>query len=182
MTYLWIFLAIFLFRFMLNSSYLLKTYYYRYKYIMYIGTNQGYLLNQYVEPVKSLIKSAGLSDSVIPYTEPIGYNNVVQGMASPIENLSNNREDIVHANLSLFDKAIGAFKKRVFECFSPLYWITAILFAPRNLLLYLGLDSDKVGFKLCNIVFTLIWWVLGTSFVFYKDKLLVLIDRLLNQL
>ncbi len=60
MTYLWIFLAIFLFRFMLNSSYLLKTYYYRYKYIMYIGTNQGYLLNQYVEPCKITYKKCGI--------------------------------------------------------------------------------------------------------------------------
>lgn len=182
MIYLYFFLAIWLFRLILNSSYLLRTLYYQNKYLKYIGTDQQYLLNQYVEPIKALIKHAGVVAPVVPFVEYVGYNQIVQGQASTVENLSNNRKNVVRANSDLLLKAVGAFKKRIFECFSPLYWITAVLFAPRNLLIYLGFDSDSLGYKLCNIIFTLIWWVLGMLFIFYKEELMVFVNRLLDQL
>ena len=63
--------------------------------------------------------------------------------------------------------AKGIFKSRIFEAFSPLYWINCILFLPRNILTYLGLDADGIMSKILQ----LLYWITTPLIVAFRDSI-----------
>lgn len=136
--------------------------------------------SQYKGEVKKLFLGANIPDSCIPTSQAIGYGQIANANASVYLNFPSKVMGIAAALTDKFDEAIGTYRTRFLESFSPLYWIETILFLPKNLLQYIGLDSEKIAFKLCNILLTFIWWCLGVAFMFFKPQLQEFLISLIN--
>lgn len=82
----------------------------------------------------------------------------------------------------MFFEAEGVYRQRIFDSFSPVYWIELIIYAPKKLLTYLGFDETKILFKACNILLTFIWWSVVSIIVFFRPQLQQLIVETLGEL
>lgn len=108
--------------------------------------------------IVKLLKNAGVKDSFIPTSQPIGFGQVCNANASVYDNFPSNIQEFAALMYSKFQEAIGEYKSRMIESFNPLYWIDTILFLPKHLLSYLGVGQASLSFKIGNIVLTIIWW------------------------
>ena len=69
--------------------------------------------------------------------------------------------------LKYLAEAKGTFKHRIIENFSPLFWIDCVLFLPRTVLEYMGVDGNGVITK----VFQLLYWAAAPLLLVFRDKL-----------
>lgn len=135
---------------------------------------------QYKGEILALFKNADLTDSKVPVTQPSGYGQIASFSASTYLNFPSKAAVFAAEIANKFDQAVGVYHQRCLESLNPLYWIEAILFLPKNLLQYVGLDSEKVAFKLCNILLTFIWWLIGTLVIFFGPQIKQFILSLLS--
>ena len=130
----------------------------------------------------TLFERAGVKNFTIPTTQTVGYGYLSSFDADIFTNFPSANYDIYNGVLRMFNEAEGVFRHRIFETFNPLYWIDIVLFAPKKLLLYLSIKEDNILFKICNVLFTLIWWIICTVFVFFQPEIKQLIVELLRYL
>lgn len=118
-----------------------------------------------------MLKRANIKDSFVADAEPIGYGHIVTRNISVMLNIQSKRQDIASLVNHQLIRAKGVYSLRIKECFSPIYWIECIVFMPRHLLDYLGIDKDKVGYKLSNVLLTSSGGVLELPLLFSRDEI-----------
>lgn len=149
-----LFQLVFIGKLALNAFRLIGTYlcYYKFK-------KRPSNLGQYIELADRLFSAAGTNLLVHEST----WN---QDIYHRISYLLTDRDH--RRNLDLvFQKTIGVYKLRIFECVNPFYW----LFLPKYIFKYLGYEPSKVIVSLS----TLIYWVLSTVAAIILET--VLLDR-----
>ena len=105
--------------------------------------------------MKKLFQQAGLSSVTVPVFEkaPIGRNLKVQtGTAQTWDHLDTTDELFVATNRKTLHEAIGYFRGRRNETCSIVYWIETVIFWPRHVLTYLGLNKDSSTTKVLHIL------------------------------
>ena len=141
---------------------------------------------QHRSEVISLFKRAGVQDSYIPVTQPTGYYQLASFKASVFHSFPSNLDGFAQITYRMFQEATGYYKMEALNAFNPLSWIETILFFPKNLLLYLGLNEEKFSFRLSNVVLTGIWWCILAIIALFdaelKTFLLAFLDKLQNVL
>ena len=122
-------------------------------------------MNLYRQEVLSLFEKAHVKDIKIPVSEHIG-----------------NRTEFSVTVLNMFEEAEGVFRKNMLDSFNPFYWIDLIVFLPKSLLAYIGISSEVTAYKICNVLFTFIWWILGILVVYFKPQLQDFVIKLVRNL
>lgn len=128
--------------------------------------NPNNLAYETKDEILKLFKEAGVKDSFIPITQPMGYGQLARFNASTFKAYPSPLNVFVGAELEMFDYALGVYKNRVKKCFSPFYWIDMVIFLPRTIFQYLGLKSDSIFIKLSN----LIYWLFGIFFGLFQSE------------
>lgn len=131
-----------------------------YSYFLTITTNE--VNNKAYETkveVISLFELAGIKDGFIPVAQPIGYNFVKEMKLSLFDNYPSKKEIFYPHYLRMFDFAFGVFKYRIFEAINPIFWIDTVVFAPKAILNYLGMEPETRSFKLLNLILTGFYWL-----------------------
>lgn len=132
--------------------------------------------------VVRLFKGDGVKDSHVSVANHIGYGRLSIKEASVFDNFPNAREDFAYPTLAMFREAIGTYRSRMLEAFSPLYWLETLIHLPREVLGYLGVSAESVFVKAAQIV----WWVMGTLlsllFVLYRPEIRTVISGWLENL
>lgn len=137
---------------------------------VWITTGQGNF-TRHKGQVLELFKGANISEGSIPISEPTGYG-VISSYSLPLfMNLDSRRGDVASIIIGYFDEAIGTYFHRAFESLNPLYWIETIIFLPKHLLQYVGIEVDKPSIKLCNVLLTFLWWLVGAFFIFFRPQI-----------
>ena len=136
----------------------------------------------YKSEVISLFKKAGIKNISIPTAHSLGYGSIASFNADIFTNFPGTNPDISGGAIRMFYEAEGTYRQRIFETLSPVYWIDSIVFAPRNLLSYLGFNQEKALFKACNIMLTFIWWLFGTTILLFRTEFKEFIIELLRKL
>lgn len=121
----------------------------------------------YISSIKKLFENAGVDDVFFPESRPIGYGAIASFKASVIQNIDKVRPDLIEYADTLFLKAIGVYRERIFETFSPFYWVQTIIFLPTSIFSYLGAQANSFFVKL----FQVIWWFFTPIAIIYRDKL-----------
>ena len=173
--------CIVLYKLVRNVISLLKIHYYKKQYIDFLARRENHI-EQYAIQTVQLFKQAGIKDASIPISQPIGFGQVANFNASIFANFPSNKLAFASSSLDMFENAIGVFRARIIECFNPIYWIEQIIFLPKHILLYIGLNSENVAFKISNVLLTFIWWLLGVSFSIFRTDFLNYIIKLLGSL
>ena len=92
--------------------------------------------------VLRLLRGAGIEDAYRPNSELAGYMQVAAGTVSVLANLHLKRPDIVNTVLDMLHQALGVYRSRTLEAFSPIYWLELIVNLPRHVLSGLGASPD----------------------------------------
>ena len=161
-----IFISIFIYKLISNFYYLKRCKSLQNGYFEWIkSTNADY--TSYRREVLNLFKKANVTDAYIPTAQPIGFMQISTFKASVQQNFPSLITDHVSATMTMFDESIGVYRLRIKECFNPIYWIDCVIFLPKNILTYLNLDSEKVAFKILNVIFSSIWWLIIASITIF---------------
>lgn len=157
MIIIWVLLAAILIKFVLNfvKWVKLKRYYNLYWGYLAGGKLLDKLYNVQQEIIE-LVNGAGISDKVVPYVESVGYGLVGTGNAPALQNLASRRQDVVFVNNELMQRAIGVYRRRMLQAFSPVYWLECIIYLPQKILNYIGFDPNTIGAR----IFTVVVWIL----------------------
>lgn len=118
-----------------------------------------------------LFKKANIPDSQMPVTQPVGFGKVASFNASVYHNFPMAERAIAEPTLLMFKNAIGVYKSRIFEAINPLYWIDLIVFLPKNLLTYIGLNMDNASSKLWNVFLSFVWWTFCTLVTIFQPEI-----------
>lgn len=160
------FACAFLYRVSVNACALVRLRYYENKYSEYRSCKNLDFIEMSVLAVP-LFRAAGLADSKVPCVQPVGYGKVFEGCVSVFENLCADRPEISTRVLEYFPKARGVFKHRLFQSFSPLFWIDCVIFLPRSIFQYLGMSGDSIVSKL----FQLLYWLVAPALLIFRDEI-----------
>lgn len=117
--------------------------------------------------VIELFKKAGIKDSFIPVSQPVGYGQVANINASVFTMFPSNRNIFIPTIMRNFSEAIGVYKRRMMECFSLLYWIKCVIFLPQKILIYLNVSANSIFIKMAQ----LIYWLLGIILTLFSDDI-----------
>ncbi len=142
------------------------------------GDNTIYEHRQHV--IK-LWKRAGIADVCIPMAQKMGYGQLASMKVSIFTNFPSLQTVQYGPALNMFSEAKGVYRSRIFESFNPLYWIDLIIFLPKNVLLYLGMDDEKAPFKILNVFFQALWWVVCTVVILFHDEVKDLALKIINR-
>lgn len=159
---------LFIYKLLSNGIYFLRTLLFKRKYHNWLLFDKDIPMATYKSTLKSILKKADVSDSVVPYAQPVGYGHIATGSTSVLNNFPNKLEDHAAMTSKMIDEAIGVYRQRFLETFNPLYWIDSIIYLPRTTLSYLGLSPDSVLVKLLNIV----WWIVGPFAILFRENLI----------
>lgn len=89
---------------------------------------------------------------------------ILSNLASPIPEI---RQEI----RKCFDMSLGVYSSRIKEALSPFYWIELVVFAPKNIIEYIGLNTDKTAAKISNVVLSALWWGVGLIWTCFHDQI-----------
>lgn len=117
----------------------------------------------YTKAIENNFKSAKIKNSLIPIAQPIGYWQIATSQAKSFDNIFVNDKRVMPYINEAFLQTAGVFREKMFESFNPFYWIKLIIFLPKNIISYLGLNVETIFTKL----FQLIYWFIDTFLIFY---------------
>lgn len=107
--------------------------------------------------ILNYIKNAGVEDTHIGVAEPIGYGKVASSTVSIFSNILSTRADIAYSVRESLLEAKGNYWSRFINSINPFYWLKIILYIPKSIFSYLGLNTDSILIK----IFQLIYWLIG---------------------
>ena len=176
---IWLFIFIIVYKFSVNTYRFIRCKCLRKKYIEW-QVDQNNDCPRTKSEVKDLFKRAGIMDATLAVAEPIGFNHLSTYQAKILDNYPIIDSRCVDFTLRSFEEALGFYKNRIFETFNPLYWIDTIIFLPKHILDYIGINTEKVSSKILNVLLSFIWWVLVVSATIYKDNIISFLNDFIN--
>lgn len=129
--------------------------------------NTNHLVYETKDEAIKLFKQAGIEDSFIPVTQPMGYGRVASFKASTFGNYPSPLNVFFSPQLRMFSTATGVYKKKIFESINPLYWIELVIFFPKFIFQYLGISGETIVIKIIN----LIYWFISSLLLLFKDDI-----------
>lgn len=156
---------------------ILKALYNLYNYLMCKYCEKKFLLSyvkdthinisEYVPLIRNLFKTAGIDERFVSESVPLGYGYFSTQKLAILDNICTQRAEIAWMVNELFSQAKGTFKMRLLNCFNPFYWIECLIYLPRNIFSYLGLDSSKLFVKVIQVI----WWFVTPAFILWRTKI-----------
>lgn len=168
--FLIIFLSIILYKFLTNYIRLKQLQKYEREFIDFLS-NKSCIIDEHSVQTINLFKRAGIRDAKIPISQPIGFGQVANFNASTFQNFPMTQRAVSEPALVMFRNATGIYRTRMLESINPIYWTDLIVFLPKNLLDYIGINSDAAAFKLWNAFLTFIWWAICTIAIIFQPEI-----------
>lgn len=126
---------------------------------------------KYRQEVLSLFKKAHIKNVCTPATQPVGYGKIATMNVDVFTMFPSNLQIIAVPAHGMFNEAQGVFKKNMCDSINPIYWLDFLVFLPKNILIYLGLDTEKTLFKIINLGFTFLWWSFCTLVTIFQPEI-----------
>lgn len=161
------FLIIFIYKFLKNSYNLYRIKKIQFYFLTIFTDKVDNRVYETKDEAINLFKNAGIEDSFFPISQPIGFGQVANSNTSTFTNYPSNLNIFVAAELKMFNRAIGIYKKRIKECFNPFYWIDTVLFLPKTIFQYIGIRPGSIFVKISN----LIYWLFTFFISLFKEDL-----------
>jgi hypothetical protein len=178
---LYLFLAIALFKLLVNFSRYIKCKHYLNKYLDWLIDHTSEMVGHKSQVIK-LFQDAGVEDSYRVVVEPLGFRQIQTAKVSVWANFPNSEEYFAVLTTRMFHQAIGAYRSRVLETFNPLYWIEFVINLPRQALSYLGVSPESATIKIAQLAYWVVGAVFGFLFALYKPEIEKLVRDWIDKL
>lgn len=164
--FIFIFVLIFSYKLICNIINLIKITYYLSLYNDYINNNSTKIF-QHKNHVINLLKIANVNNLSYPITQYTSSEFASNGYTSIFTIFPTKIRKFIAPTISSFENAIGTFKGRILECFSPIYWINCVIFLPRNILSYLNISAESIIIKILQ----LFYWIIGIFITLFSTDI-----------
>lgn len=143
-------------------------------YLCYIHNDDAPLdFVQIKTELKYVVEKSNITNRLIPISRAIGNGQICNYSVDLIEAFPNKDRCFVVNTTFMLEEAIGCFKFRMKQAVNPFYWFELVIFAPKNLMKYLGIkDFNSVSIKILNLIFTFIWWMFCVLVTYFKSDIL----------
>lgn len=129
--------------------------------------------------VLSLFSNAGIKDSKLIYTENLGYGRIATSTdASLFENFPIRRKDAFELTVVKFHEAIGVYKRRMKETFSPFYWGHTFIYLPRKIFSHFGIKQESKSSKFIQFLYWIIGIIIAILLALYPTQLKKIIESI----
>ncbi|MDR3668667.1 MAG: hypothetical protein P4L35_17640 [Ignavibacteriaceae bacterium] len=116
--------------------------------------------------LKKVVLKTGIQDQETLYMKPVGMGFAQEQIISTLDNFLLNPEIMVNAT-EIILRAKGFYKIQALKSFKPLFWIEFIVFLPKELLKYFGVDETPKGASVMMKVFQVIYWLASIFFMYH---------------
>lgn len=154
-----VFLFIFLYKLIINlyKYYRCKSLYQ--KYIQWLRFDILYDIDDTAPEVRDLLKD--YSENFVPIVEPAGFGIVNSMKIQVLAQYPSRKYEFAIAQIDLFKKAISQYSYNARQVFNPFYWIDLIIWLPKNIISFLGIDTKLKSVKALYIFLQIIYWAYG---------------------
>lgn len=174
---LYLFAFIWSYKLLINLYYHNKTVVLERAYRKFWKEKDTHIKDRHIE-IRELLERAGVKDGLVTEMQPIGYGHAEYVKSSVYDNMFYNNVDVLSTMERAFRIAKGVYKRRIKESFNPVYWIECVVYLPKNIFEYLGLNSDTKETK----IFQLLYWFGSAFFFIYNEQIVKLIQDFLSSL
>jgi len=122
---------------------------------------------QHKSLVVKLILEAGVQETFVPNSQPLGFGQVANSEIPVLHNFGINNSNIIGLTVVKFKDAIGVYKRGFLNAFNPIYWIEFFVFLPKNLLKYIGIQSENSFVKFLQVIY----WIASITYIFFKPEI-----------
>ena len=166
MKYLIIFVIIWVYRLISNIYYLNRINFLSDEYEKY-WTEKKQSVAEYLSEIINIFKKANIRDKHFSHVVPLGFGQIQTGNVSLFDNFFVNDKRVLSYALSSFEEAKGVYKMRIRENFNPIFWIECIIYLPKNIFKYLGLNESSLPSKICQILY----WFIAVFYTLYNKEI-----------
>ena len=128
--------------------------------------------------VIELFKKAGIRDALVPHAAPMGYGQVLTGTVGVFVNFPSNRQDAAQIIINMFHRAIGIYRRRIWQSVNPFSWIEFIIYLPQNTLLFLGVSGPNLLTKIFQLIYWFVAVIFALAAAFYATESRAFLDRI----
>ncbi|WP_342538558.1 hypothetical protein MKY15_21700 [Sporosarcina sp. FSL K6-1540] len=128
------------------------------KYNAWIADEEDEDITIYKSELEELMKLSGYWGIKIHTLDSAGYGQVRSLSINPFSQFPNSRIDVYTVIKNNLVASGGKFRRKSTYLFNPLNWIELIVFLPKHIMSYLGVEESRLGSK----IVVLIWWLIGT--------------------
>ena len=134
------------------------------------GIKAGNWIQENQLEIKNVVSKTGLRDQTKSYMQPLGLGYAKQQNVNALDNMLFLNTEILELAREIINRAKGYYKVQALKSFNPLYWIEILIFLPREILKYIGVDEkEKVGSIITKII-QIIYWIASIIFMYEKYK------------
>ena len=134
------------------------------------GIETGNWIQENQLEIKNVVSKTGLRDQTKSYMQPLGLGYAKQQNVNALDNMLFLNTEILELAREIINRAKGYYKVQALKSFNPLYWIEILIFLPREILKYIGVDEkEKVGSIITKII-QIIYWIASIIFMYEKYK------------
>lgn len=135
-------------------------------------------VTEYQHELVELLKRAEIQDRHLPISIPMGFGYVSNTSRSIFDNLFVNDSEISPLVNQFFNQAKGVYKLRMKQSYNPFFWIDSIVFLPKTLSKYFGIESNSVIVKIINILY----WIVSFFVFVYTEQIQTFFQSFLSKL
>jgi hypothetical protein len=154
-----VFVAVILIKAVINLHRLRRCQHYLEAYLAFLKKPNWDLVEHKSAVIKLFIDS-GIHDYSVPYMPP---PNVIKATIPFISVMNqfptHSAGDVEQLTIRMFHEAIGVYRRRIRESFSPMYWLDFLIHLPKKVLTYLSVPAESLFIKFAQII----WWIAAAS-------------------
>ncbi len=179
MIFIKIFLVIIILKFIYNLFHFINNFRLYKIWKSFYSQKQNINAITYTNEIKTHLVKAGIKDSMTPISIPTGHNMIANTSISMMNNIFTNTEVNINYFQFAFLEARGVYRSRMLESFKPSYWASLVIFLPKNIIQYLGLDANTIFTK----IFQLIYWLIDSILIaYYQEDIILFFQELIIKL
>ena len=134
------------------------------------GIKAGDWIQENQMEIKNIVAKTGVPDQKRSYMKTLGLGYAQQQNISALDNMLYLNSDILELARETINRAKGYYKIQALKSFNPLYWVESLIFLPREILKYFGVnEKDKFGSFVTKIV-QIIYWIASLIFMYAQYK------------
>lgn len=119
------------------------------------------------EKMRFLLGKAGITESQIPYVRILGPRSYRNDVVDALKSYPTQDRQILKQLIPLIYLGIDTLQYKFRQNFNPMFWVDFVIFLPKHIISYLGLNTDNVFAKLLNIIY----WLITPILVIFRDRL-----------
>lgn len=161
-----------IYKIIINAYHLLRLLHLKKAYSRWLANQMKTLaIAEYRQEFKSLMNTANVEDSTISRTVPTGYGMMANMNLKVFDQFPSRDKNIVYITYYKISEATGVFKSNIVDALNPLYWIQSIIFLPKKILSYLGLNPESVIIKSLQLLYWAVSLTISIINFLYPDML-----------